>query len=70
MGKQQTIELNPSPVAGESPQDLFNTLVYDCINVINAVQDRFAIKLGKLHLGSSGERLVYNPIRGGQVTVP
>lgn len=59
MGNKPTIELLPSPVDGDSPHDLLITLVYDCINVINALQDRFAIKLGRLQLGSRGEWLVY-----------
>ncbi len=75
MGNQPTIELNPSPVDGDSPYDLFIILVYDCINVVNALQERFAIKLGRLRLGSRGEWLVYDSIAGafskhlGQVIV-
>jgi hypothetical protein len=75
MGNKPTVELIPSPVDGDDPNQLFITLVYDCINVITILQERFGIKLGRLQLSSRGEWVVYDPVArhfsqyNGQVTV-
>jgi DNA-binding MarR family transcriptional regulator len=75
MGEKPTVELLPSPVDGEDPNELLITLVYDCTNVINAIHERFGIKLGRLQSSSRGEWVVYDPIAknlcqyNGQVTV-
>lgn len=62
IGNNPTIELIPSPLDGGDPYDLFIILVYDCINAILTLYDRFGIKVGRLQLGSRGEWLVYDPI--------
>ena len=62
MGNKPTVELIPSPVDGDDPNQLFITLVYDCINVITSLQERFGIKLGRLQLSSRGEWVVYDPV--------
>jgi hypothetical protein len=75
MGNKPTVELIPSPVDGYDLNQLFITLVYDCINVITILQERLGIRLGRLQLSSRGEWLVYDPIArissqyNGQVTV-
>lgn len=75
MGEKPTVELLASPVDGEDPNELLITLVYDCTNAINAIHERFGIKLGRLQSSSRGEWVVYDPIAknfcqyNGQVTV-
>lgn len=75
MGNKPTVELIPSPVDGHDPNQLFVTLVYDCISVITALRERFGIKLGRLQLSSRPEWVVYDPVAknfskyNGQVTI-
>lgn len=75
MGNKPTIELIPSPVDGDDPNQLLVILVYDCISVITALHERFGIKLGPLQLSSRPEWVVYDPVAknfskyNGQVTV-
>ena len=74
LGNTPTIELLPSPVDGDDPNDLFIIIVYECLNVLWDLYNRFGMKAGKLQLGSRGEWLVYDPIarafcmNNGQVT--
>jgi hypothetical protein len=68
------LELLPSPVEGDDPFDLLIINVYECVNVILDLHDKFGLKVGRLQLGSRGEWLVYDPIarafckHNGQVT--
>lgn len=57
-----TLELIPSPIDGDDPYDLLVTLVYECINVIQRLEERIGIKVGTLHLSKGTEWIVYDPI--------
>jgi predicted transcriptional regulator len=57
-----TLELIPSPIDGDDPYDLFVSLVYECINVIQQLEERIGIKVGTLHLSKGTEWVVYDPI--------
>src|SRR5437867_1322958 len=74
MGKNPTIEVIPSPIDGDDPFELYIILVYECINVIQSLNDRIGLLVGKLELSSRGEWVTYDPIArsfcktNGQVT--
>ena len=52
MGNNPTLELIPSSVEGDNFYDLIFTQVYDCINVIPSLQQRFGIRLGRPYVRS------------------
>ena len=69
-----TLLLIPSPIDGNNPNDLFITLVYECVNAILELHNKTGLKVDKLQPCSRAEWLVYDPIakafskNNGQVT--
>ena len=59
---------------GNNPNDLFITLVYECVNAILELHNKIGLKVDKLQPCSRPEWLVYDPIakafskNNGQVT--
>lgn len=74
MGTNPTLEILPSPVDGDNPNDLIVTTVYECINAILNLYERIGLKVDKLQVSSRPEWLVYDPVarefckNNGQVT--
>ena len=61
-GKNPMLELIPSAVEGSDPFDLYTTLLYDCINVVNDLYSKIGLEVGRLKLSSRAEWLTYDPI--------
>jgi hypothetical protein len=75
MGEHPTLELIPSPLDGQDPNDLLVILTQDCMSVLNALEYRLGMKFGRLQCSSHPEFVVYSPLAkciskyNGQVTV-
>lgn len=76
LGNTPTLELLPSPVDGDNPNELIIITVYECVNALLILQDRIGLRVGKLEVCSKPEWLVYDPVAkasckyNGQVTYP
>jgi len=74
LGKIPTLELIPSPVAGENIYDLITKTVESCINAYWNLYERIGLKLGSLRVCSRPEWVIHDPIarefckQNGQVT--
>jgi hypothetical protein len=72
---QPTIEFIPSPIDGDNVEDMRSQLLQDCIAVCGELEKRLGIQIGRLHLSSKGEWVVYDPFakslsnQFGQITV-
>jgi hypothetical protein len=75
MGEHPTLELIPSPIDGQDPNDLLVSLTQDCMKVLDALESKFGMRFGRLQGPSRPEYAVYNPLAKsfsryiGQVTV-
>lgn len=62
MGEHPTLELIPSPVDGQNPNDLLVILTQDCTKVLDDLVGKFGMKFGRLQISSRPEFVVYNPL--------
>lgn len=62
LGKTPTLELFPSPVDGDNPNDLIIITVYECVNALTELYTRIGLRVGKLEISSKPEWLVYDPV--------
>lgn len=62
LGKTPTLELFPSPVDGDNPNDLFTITVYECVNAVLELHARIGLRVGKLEIASKPEWVVYDPV--------
>jgi hypothetical protein len=64
-----TLLLIPSPIDGNNPNDLFITLVYECVNAILELHNKTGLKVDKLQPCSRPEWLVYDLLQRHSVKI-
>lgn len=61
-GNAPTLELLPSPINGDDPNDLIVSVTSDCMNTLHKLQDTIGLTVGRLQLSSRAEWTVYDPV--------